>query len=98
MSRALKSIGEKVAGPGDHAGIRADAKWQVPEPELALIMNSRGQWIGLSIGNDMSARDIEGENLLYLPQAKIFTHSCIIGPSILVGVAEPQIRQWRIRI
>lgn len=94
----FKSVGEKVAGPGDHAGIRSDAKWQVPEPELALIMNSRGQWIGVSIGNDMSARDIEGENLLYLPQAKIFNHSCIIGPSILVGMTEPQIRQWTIHM
>jgi 2-dehydro-3-deoxy-D-arabinonate dehydratase len=66
----FKSLAEKVAATGEAVGIRRDAKWNVPEPELALVLNSRGQVVGYTIGNDMSSRDIEGENLLYLPQAK----------------------------
>src|SRR5207249_7588489 len=66
----FKSLPEKVAGPRDSVGIRSDAKWSVPEPELAFVINSHAQIVGFTIGNDMSSRDIEGENLLYLPQAK----------------------------
>jgi 2-dehydro-3-deoxy-D-arabinonate dehydratase len=72
----FKSLGEKVVGPEEPVGIRRDARWSVPEPELALVMNSRGKVVGCTIGNDMSSRDIEGENLLYLPQAKIYEHLC----------------------
>src|SRR5580692_3250004 len=80
----FKSLGEKVVGPGEPVGIRRDAKWNVPEPELALVLNSRGQSVGHTIGNDMSSRDIEGEHLLYLPQAKIYNRSCALGPWIVL--------------
>jgi 2-dehydro-3-deoxy-D-arabinonate dehydratase len=70
----------------------------VPEPELALVMNSRGDVVGYTIGNDMSSRDIEGENLLYLPQAKIYEKSCALGPCIRVGASEAEAREWRIRL
>ena len=68
----FKAVGEKAVGPGDTVGIRSDARWNVPEPELALVTDSRGRLVGCTIGNDMSSRDIEGENLLYLPQAKAY--------------------------
>ena len=94
----FKSLPEKVAGPGEAVGIRADARWSVPEPELALVLNSRGRLAGFTIGNDMSARDIEGENLLYLPQAKIYRHSCALGPVICAGVTEAEARAWTIEV
>jgi len=94
----FKSLAEKVAGTHDTVGIRRDAKWNVPEPELALIINSRGHITGFTIGNDMSSRDIEGENLLYLPQAKIYERSCALGPCIAVGASEAEARQWGIKI
>ena len=61
---------------------RRDARWSVPEPELAFVLNSRGHLVGYTVGNDMSSRDIEGENLLYLPQAKVYDGSCALGPGI----------------
>ena len=94
----FKSQPQNVVGPGDTVGIRADAKWNVPEPELALVINSRGQIVGYTIGNDMSSRDIEGENLLYLPQAKIYNRSCAVGPVITVGCTEEEARSWTIRL
>jgi 2-dehydro-3-deoxy-D-arabinonate dehydratase len=94
----LKSLPEKVVGPGQPVGIRADATWSVPEPELALVLNSRGRIAGYTIGNDMSSRDIEGENLLYLPQAKVYARSCALGPFITVGPSEDDARQWTIGI
>jgi 2-dehydro-3-deoxy-D-arabinonate dehydratase len=94
----FKSLPEKVAGPSGRVGIRHDAKWSVPEPELALVLNSRGQIAGLTIGNDMSSRDIEGENLLYLPQAKVYRHSCALGPWIVLGSSESAAREWQIKI
>jgi 2-dehydro-3-deoxy-D-arabinonate dehydratase len=94
----FKSLGEKVAGPGEEAGIRSDARWNVPEPELALLLNSRGRVAGFTIGNDMSSRDIEGENLLYLPQAKIYHRSCALGPFVTVGATETQARDWTIQL
>ncbi len=94
----FKSLADKVAGPGEPVGIRQDARWSVPEPELALILNSRGRLVGCTVGNDMSSRDIEGENLLYLPQAKIYTHSCALGPWIRLGASEDVARQWEIRL
>ena len=68
-----------------------------PEPELVLVFNAKGDLVGYTIGNDMSSRDIEGENLLYLPQAKIYDRSCAIGPWIEVGAAETDARNWIIR-
>ena len=94
----FKSLAEKVVGPGGDVGIRRDAKWNVPEPELALVCNSRGRVVGYTIGNDMSSRDIEGENLLYLPQAKTYLKSCAVGPFITVGVSEAEARGWTIGV
>jgi 2-dehydro-3-deoxy-D-arabinonate dehydratase len=81
----FKSTPSRVVGPGDDVRIRKDAKWSVPEPELTLLVNHRGQIIGYTAGNDMSSRDIEGENPLYLPQAKVYTGSCALGPCVLIG-------------
>ncbi|MFT5031344.1 MAG: 2-dehydro-3-deoxy-D-arabinonate dehydratase [Candidatus Binatia bacterium] len=94
----LKSLPEKVVGPGDEVGIREDAKWNVPEPELALVINSRKKVVGYTIGNDMSSRDIEGENLLYLPQAKVYDKSCAMGPCIVIGPSEAEVRAWTIGV
>lgn len=94
----FKSLPEKVVGPGESVGIRMDAQWNVPEPELALVINSQATIVGYTIGNDMSSRDIEGENLLYLPQAKIYHRSCAIGPCIAVGSTETEARTWTITL
>ena len=94
----FKSLGQKVVGPDEPVGIRQDARWTVPEPELALVLNSRGRVVGYTIGNDMSSRDIEGENLLYLPQAKIYRRSCALGPWIHIGASESDARQWSVRL
>jgi len=94
----FKAVAEKVVGPGDDVGIRADARWNVPEPELALVMNSRAEIVGCTIGNDMSSRDIEGENLLYLPQAKVYDRSCSLGPWIVLGSSEAEARGWTVSI
>jgi 2-dehydro-3-deoxy-D-arabinonate dehydratase len=94
----FKSLPEKVVSPGEPVGIRKDARWNVPEPELALVINASGKIVGFTIGNDMSSRDIEGENMLYLPQAKIYTGSCAVGPWIVVGLTEQDARQWSIHL
>jgi 2-dehydro-3-deoxy-D-arabinonate dehydratase len=94
----FKSTPEKVVTGGDAVGIRRDARWSVPEPELVLVLNSRGKVVGCTIGNDMSSRDIEGENLLYLPQAKVYDRSCAIAHWMLVGPTESEVREWPIRI
>ena len=80
----FKSTASRTVGPGGKVRIRKDAKWSVPEPELTLVINPRGVIVGYTIGNDMSSRDIEGENPLYLPQAKVYDGSCALGPAILV--------------
>ena len=80
----FKALPHKVVGPGGKVAIRNDARWSVPEPELVLLINPSGRIVGYTIGNDMSSRDIEGENLLYLPQAKIYDQSCALGPGILI--------------
>jgi 2-dehydro-3-deoxy-D-arabinonate dehydratase len=77
----------RVCAPGAPVRIRHDARWSVPEPELVLCINARGEIAGYTIGNDMSSRDIEGENPLYLPQAKIYDGACSIGPALLVREA-----------
>lgn len=94
----FKSLPEKVVACGEAVGIREDAKWNVPEPELVLMMNSRGEIAGYAVGNDMSSRDIEGKNLLYLPQAKVYHRSCAIGPWITVGASEEEAREWEISL
>lgn len=81
----FKSTASRVADPGGLVRIRSDCRWCVPEPELALAVSSAGRLFGYTIGNDVSARDIEGENPLYLPQAKVYAGSCSIGPSILLN-------------
>lgn len=80
----FKATPHRVAGPGGAVRIRKDSRWNVPEPELALLLSPGGNVIGYTIGNDMSSRDIEGENPLYLPQAKVYDGSCALGPCILV--------------
>jgi len=81
----FKATGRRVVGPGGDVRIRSDAKWSVPEPELTLLINHQGRIIGYTAGNDMSSRDIEGENPLYLPQAKVYEGSCALGPCVLVN-------------
>jgi 2-dehydro-3-deoxy-D-arabinonate dehydratase len=81
----FKCVAEKAAGPYDWIGLRGDSKWNVPEPELTLVLNPANQIVGYTIGNDVSSRDIEGENPLYLPQAKIYRHSCALGPVITLA-------------
>ena len=80
----FKATGRRVVGPGQAVRIRSDARWSVPEPELTLFANPAGTIMGCTIGNDMSSRDIEGENPLYLPQAKVYAGSCALGPCILL--------------
>ena len=80
----FKAMASRVAATGTSVRIRSDSKWNVPEPELTLLINNRGQIIGYTAGNDMSSRDIEGENPLYLPQAKVYDRSAALGPCILV--------------
>lgn len=80
----FKSAAFRVAGPGQNVRIRKDSKWNVPEPELTLMISSSGKIIGYTIGNDMSSRDIEGQNPLYLPQAKTYDKSAAIGPCIYI--------------
>jgi 2-dehydro-3-deoxy-D-arabinonate dehydratase len=94
----FKSLPEKVVGPGADVGIRADSKWNVPEPELVLVVNSRKELVGYTIGNDMSSRDIEGANLLYLPQAKLYDRSCAVGPWLVMGANEAEVREWTIGV
>jgi 2-dehydro-3-deoxy-D-arabinonate dehydratase len=81
----FKATAGRVAAAGEPVRIRSDAKWSVPEPELTLVIDPRGQIIGYTIGNDMSSRDIEGENPLYLPQAKVYDRSSALGPCVLVS-------------
>lgn len=78
----FKAIGWRVKGPQQAIRIRGDSHWNVPEPELTLLINSHGEILGYCVGNDVSSRNIEGENPLYLPQAKIYDGSCAIGPGI----------------
>jgi 2-dehydro-3-deoxy-D-arabinonate dehydratase len=85
----LKSTPGRTRGPGDPLRVRSDSAWSVPEPELALVVTPDRKLAGFTIGNDMSARDIEGRNPLYLPQAKIYRGSCSIGPWITLADAMP---------
>jgi 2-dehydro-3-deoxy-D-arabinonate dehydratase len=85
----FKASPSRVRGHQATVGIRRDSTWSVPEPELTLALNAAGQVFGFTIGNDMSARDIEGENPLYLPQAKMYRGSCALGPCLVVAPRLP---------
>jgi 2-dehydro-3-deoxy-D-arabinonate dehydratase len=86
-----KAAPGRVRGPGEEVGIRRDSGWDVPEPELGLVANSCGRLVALTVGNDMSSRSIEGENPLYLPQAKVFTGSCALGPALVPLTEAPEL-------
>jgi 2-dehydro-3-deoxy-D-arabinonate dehydratase len=85
----FKAPAYRVAGPGERVHIRRDSRWNVPEPELALVIAPSLKLVGFTIGNDMSSRDIEGENPLYLPQAKFYDRACAIGPVITLTGSMP---------
>ena len=86
----LKATPSRVSGPDEPVRVRYDSKWSVPEPELALFVTPDGTVCGYSVGNDMSARDIEGENPLYLPQAKFYKNCCSLGPGVLLTKDAPE--------
>jgi 2-dehydro-3-deoxy-D-arabinonate dehydratase len=90
----------RTVGPGRAIGVRADSSWDVPEPEIGLVLGTRGEIAGYTIGNDVSSRAIEGENPLYLPQAKLFAGACAIGPAVLVadGAAAGAAFEIRLRV
>ncbi len=95
----FKATPHRVVGPGGKVRLRRDSQWNVPEPELALVINRRGKIVGYTIGNDMSSRDIEGENPLYLPQAKVYDGSCALGPCVLISEQElPRETEIRLQI
>jgi len=85
----FKGAAWRVVAPGHAVRIRRDATWNVPEPELALLISPAGRILGYTAGNDMSSRDIEGENPLYLPQAKIYDGSCALGPALVIRTEPP---------
>lgn len=96
----FKAAGWRVVPHGGQVGIRPDSSWNVPEPELAALSNRRGEVVAYSCGNDMSSRSIEGENPLYLPQAKTYDRSCSIGPAAVLAweVGELEARRVRMKI
>ena len=94
----LKATPERVVGPGQRVRVRADSRWSVPEPELALVISPALKIVGYTVGNDMSARDIEGENPLYLPQAKIYRRSCAVGPLVTPVADMPPLPEVEIRL
>jgi 2-dehydro-3-deoxy-D-arabinonate dehydratase len=96
----MKSTPSRTVGPNKKVHLRSDSNWQIPEPELALVLDSNGTLLGYTAGNDMSCRDIEGENPLYLPQAKMWSNSCSIGPAILLAdaVSDPYSFEIQCRI
>jgi 2-dehydro-3-deoxy-D-arabinonate dehydratase len=94
----FKAPAWRVAGPRQRVHIRRDSKWSVPEPELAVVISPHLELVGFTIGNDMSARDIEGENPLYLPQAKFYDRACAVGPAVTLAGAMPAPEQTAIRL
>jgi len=96
----FKSTAARTVGPNQDVYLRSDSNWQIPEPELGLVITKEGKVVGYTAGNDMSCRDIEGENPLYLPQAKIWKNACSIGPAIRLAetVADPYDFQITCRI
>jgi 2-dehydro-3-deoxy-D-arabinonate dehydratase len=96
----FKANPRRVAGPEEPVSVRADSTWDVPEPELAIVVNSSAEILGYTIGNDVSSRSIEGENPLYLPQAKVYAGCCALGPAItpVWDLADPYSLAIRMRI
>jgi len=94
----FKATYERLVSPGHEVGLRSDSNWMVPEPELAVVISSDGDVIGWTLGNDLSSRDIEGENPLYLPQAKIFSRSCSVGPAMLWNTGVEQQEEWTLSL
>jgi 2-dehydro-3-deoxy-D-arabinonate dehydratase len=94
----FKAPAYRVAGPGAPVHIRRDSRWSVPEPELALVVSPSLKLVGFTVGNDMSSRDIEGENPLYLPQAKFYDGACALGPAITLAGRLPPLDQTVIRL
>jgi 2-dehydro-3-deoxy-D-arabinonate dehydratase len=90
--------GHRVAGPGAPIRVRRDSAWNVPEPEMTLVLSSAGKIVGVTVGNDVSSRDIEGENPLYLPQAKVYDGACALGPMIRILDDELDLRNLPIRL
>lgn len=91
-----KGNSNRVVGPGQPVRVRADSRWSVPEPEFTLVISPELKIVGYTIGNDMSARDIEGENPLYLPQAKVYNECCAVGPCVLIPEEPLNLEQTRI--
>ena len=96
----FKATPRRVAGPDQPVVVRTDSTWDVPEPELAIVINAHAEIVGYTIGNDVSSRSIEGENPLYLPQAKVYDGACALGPGIVPAweVADPYALAIRMRI
>ena len=96
----FKANPRRVAGPNEPVAVRADSTWDVPEPELAIVVNSSAEIVGYTIGNDVSSRSIEGENPLYLPQAKVYAGCCALGPAItpVWDLSDPYSLAIRMRI
>src|SRR5262249_42248477 len=94
----FKASGWRVTGHQAPIRVRDDSAWNVPEPELTLVVNARGEIAGYCVGNDVSSRDIEGENPLYLPQAKVYEGSCAVGPGIQLVDASAGLRELTIGI
>jgi 2-dehydro-3-deoxy-D-arabinonate dehydratase len=94
----LKDAGcRRTVGPGQPIGIRSDSSWDVPEPEIGLVLGDHGEPVGVTIGNDVSSREIEGANPLYLPQAKVYAGACALGPAVLSPVPDEPL-EIRMRI
>jgi len=94
----FKCLAEKTVGLNNWIGLRGDSHWNVPEPELTLVLNPALEIVGYTIGNDVSSRDIEGENPLYLPQAKIYRHSCALGPLMTCADGSLDARNLTVRL
>jgi 2-dehydro-3-deoxy-D-arabinonate dehydratase len=94
----FKAAPGRVRGPGGTIGVREDSGWDVPEPELALVISAAGEIVGYTIGNDVSSRSIEGENPLYLPQAKVYRGSCALGPCIVPAAEAPPPEEMEITL
>jgi 2-dehydro-3-deoxy-D-arabinonate dehydratase len=94
----LKATANRVSGPGEAIAIRGDSGWDVPEPELAILVNAHGELVGYTIGNDVSSRSIEGENPLYLPQAKVYSRCAALGPAVVMVDELPDVSNLEIQL